>query len=535
MHLSEHDLKQLDESYVGSLPMEPLRSLSLKLLSDLKEALDRLNQNPSNSSRPPSTRAPWEKAEDDAQDEDEDEDEREEEKVAAASDPLEGEPTDEKDAQTPPRDDEESDEKQSRGREGKQPRPGRIKGAPGYGRTQQLPVDAECVHRPETCAGCAAALGEELKYRAYTARYEIDLVQPDEGGNGLVLFQTKHIHQECQCSCGHWTRAEPGRCGEETLWSVQLTEWHLAGPLLVTFICALALRMRLSRARIREFLHDWLGLKLGVATINQCIHEGGRAVEPVVEEEILSAIREAELLYADETSWKEHGQLLWLWVFTCATATFFIVGKRSRELLWRVLGESYDNWLMSDGYWAYRDYLKRLRCLAHITRKARGLEQSLDRDARRFGEHVLQVLDTVMEAVYQARGAPPEVALQKTHAGLLADLLTACMDNADSQHEKTRALARELLNDWNTFWVVLEYPQFPLTNNAAERALRHWVIARRISHGTRTAQGTHVFSLLASVIETCRQRSVSPWPYIAEVVRQRRKGLPAPPLPLPAN
>jgi hypothetical protein len=70
-------------------------------------------------------------------------------------------------------------------------------------------------------------------------------------------------------------------------------------------------------------------------------------------------------------------------------------------------------------------------------------------------------------------------------------------------------------------------------NNEAERALRHWVIARRIGMGTRTPQGTRAFALLASVIETCRKRGVSPWPYLAEVIRQRRKGLPAPPMPAP--
>ena len=174
------------------------------------------------------------------------------------------------------------------------------------------------------------------------------------------------------------------------------------------------MRQRLSRARIREFLLDWLGLELGVATINQCIHEAGRAVEPVVEQEILSAVREAEVLYADETSWKEHGQLLWLWVFTCATATFFIVGKRSREMVQRVLGESFDHWLMTDGYGVYREYTWRLRCLAHIVRKARGLEESMDRDARRFGKHVLSVLETVMDAVYRARGSPPDIPLRET-------------------------------------------------------------------------------------------------------------------------
>jgi transposase len=69
----------------------------------------------------------------------------------------------------------------------------------------------------------------------------------------------------------------------------------------------------------------------------------------------------------------------------------------------------------------------------------------------------------------------------------------------------------------------------------SERALRHWVIARRIGMGTRTAQGTRAFELLASIIETCRKRDASPWEDLAEVVRQRRRGLPAPPLPMPAG
>ena len=89
--------------------------------------------------------------------------------------------------------------------------------------------------------------------------YQIDLVRPGAEGTGLVLQQTKHTYLERQCDCGHWTRAEPGRCGEEADWTVALTEWHLAGPTLVTFIVALTQRMRLSRARVQEFLHDWLG------------------------------------------------------------------------------------------------------------------------------------------------------------------------------------------------------------------------------------------------------------------------------------
>lgn len=71
----------------------------------------------------------------------------------------------------------------------------------------------------------------------------------------------------------------------------------------------------------------------------------------------------------------------------------------------------------------------------------------------------------------------------------------------------------------------------PLTNNEAERALRHWVILRRISYGTRTENGSRVFAILASVIETCRIRKQCPWRYLESVIENRRAGFLAPHLP----
>ncbi|MBK8751801.1 MAG: hypothetical protein IPL99_09210 [Candidatus Competibacteraceae bacterium] len=63
MHLNRHSLQQIDAAYIQSLEPEALRRLSVQLLADLKEAWDRLNQGPENSSRPPSSRAPWERTE----------------------------------------------------------------------------------------------------------------------------------------------------------------------------------------------------------------------------------------------------------------------------------------------------------------------------------------------------------------------------------------------------------------------------------------------------------------------------------------
>ncbi len=59
MKLKDHDLKQIDKDYLKGLPPEKLLEVSGKLLEDLKEARDRLNQTPENSSRPSGSFAAW--------------------------------------------------------------------------------------------------------------------------------------------------------------------------------------------------------------------------------------------------------------------------------------------------------------------------------------------------------------------------------------------------------------------------------------------------------------------------------------------
>jgi transposase len=340
MQLSEHDLKQLDEETIRSLQAGTLQTLSLKLLADLKEARDRLNQSPDNSSRPPSTRAPWEGGDSEPQgDEQAQERGQDPEEEGQTNDPSSG-----------PEDQKGSEQEQGTLRKNTPGKPGKPKGAPGYGRTVELAVTAQRTHRPQVCA---QSLPPDAPVRGHNGRYEIDIAPPISGAPGIELTHTLHQYMDSQCRCGHWTRAEPGRCTAEEGWSVELTEWHLLGPALVSLICALNLRLHCSRARIREFLLEWFELKLCTATINQCLHEAGRAVEPVVSGQIEQAVREAQLVYADETGWKEHGRPLWLWVFTCATASLFVVGRRTREVVVRVLGERFAHWLMSDGYAVY--------------------------------------------------------------------------------------------------------------------------------------------------------------------------------------
>lgn len=189
---------------------------------------------------------------------------------------------------------------------------------------------------------------------------------------------------------------------------------------------------------------------------------------------------------------------------------------------------------MSDGWSAYRHVPQRLRCWAHLTRKAQGLIDSYDREAQAFGPLVQDTFDTFIGAIHAARDGS-QIDLPTTHARLLDTLHAASVRLLGHRHAKTRALAVELWNDWEALFQILENPAWPITNNEAERALRHWVIARRLMMGTRNAAGSRTFTLLASVIETCCQRGHLPWPYLAGVIAERRAGRPAASLPVPVR
>ena len=532
MRLSDHDLLQLTEEELLELPEEVLRRLSIKLLYDLKEARERLRQTSRNSSRPPSSDLPWDKTDNDkedpfpqqGQDELAGEDDQSPDTEEASKTEVDEKPQDEANAlqQTQKQEDEISDKRKA----GKQP------GALGYGREQKIAITAEEHHYPTECACCDGELQQEAA-KAYTAFETVDLEWADLKNPGIRLTNTKHTYYETVCACGHCTQQAPHRQVSHSLTpNIFLSEWRLVGPGLAALIICLTYRMRLSRALTQEFLNDWLGLEISVGTLHATLHESGAAALPV-EDELLEAVQNSGLLHADETSWRELNTLLWLWVFCGQGVVMYWVASRGSELLINVLGDAFQGWLMSDGWQVYRYYLKRLRCWAHLTRKAEGLNDSLDLTARLFGEQTLLLLNTLIKAVYAARERPPDQALPITYQSALSDYRCICEAiSASATHTKARALAREMLNDWDAIFQVLAHPHLPLTNNEAEQALRHWVILRGICHGTRTEDGTRILAILISVIETCRIRQQSPWIYFAEVIRQRRAGFPVPRLPL---
>ena len=540
MVLKDQELQQIDATFLRHLKdkdPEALANLSIKLANDLKEARERLNQTPSNSSRPSGSFALWEKngTADDTDSSDNDED-----LPGTPSNPI----TDKDSCNDPESEGGSPDESAGCGDETKPPlkkrKPGRQPGSQGFGRTQQLIVTATDHHRPACCTAC----NNDLTSRdgiAYTGFYTVDVLFGETQTPGLELTYTHHLYYCTPCPvCDLDNQAYPQRAEDTPKWAqVGLTEWRLVGPALASMIVYLAFDMRLTRRKIQRFLDDLLGLKLCVGTLQNVIVESARALEPV-EEQLVNDLLDESLIHADETSHGEAGVLLWLWVFIGRSTALFYIGYRSLEIVDNLLDShphGYQGYLMSDGYQVYRHFRKRLRCWAHLIRKARALCESYSPESRQQGQQILNFLHDLMKGIHAARDGPDggRVDISSQYDAQLAQLKVICETMQRSRHKKTRALGTEFLNDWAAIFRILERPAWPLTNNEAERALRHWVILRRISQGTRSEQGSRALALIASVMETCRLRKASPLHYIKQVIHERRQGRDVPELPSGAS
>ncbi len=68
------------------------------------------------------------------------------------------------------------------------------------------------------------------------------------------------------------------------------------------------------------------------------------------------------------------------------------------------------------------------------------------------------------------------------------------------------------------------------TNNAAERAVRHAVIMRKLQGGTQSDQGSRWIERIQSVRETCRLQHRPVLGYLTQIATAAHHRLPAPSL-----
>jgi transposase len=380
-------------------------------------------------------------------------------------------------------------------------------------------VDSVIDLLPARCSHCDCRLAggnRKLAMQGEPRRHQVTELPPIEA------HITEYRCQRAVCpDCGKVTQAD----------LPQKVQGHF-GPELTALIAYLTVVCRMPRRVVRELLEQVLGIPLSLGSIQNCWEEASQAVsEPCMELE--KELPHEPVINSDETGYRTNGEKRWLWALVAPGFVFYRIAlTRGAEVLVQLLGEVFAGILCSDRCPTYLKYHKGQGqfCWAHFKRNILGvLEIAKTTEAERFCRDALAIHARLFR-LWHRFGAGPGVRYGPiTREQLIAKSIpleklffALARRYVDSRDKDVGNLALALLQHFERFFAFLRHDGVEPTNNSAERALRCAVQWRKISFGSRSAQGEIAVARLLTVTRTCRMQNREPLDYLGSAIWSRR-------------
>jgi transposase len=378
-------------------------------------------------------------------------------------------------------------------------------GQPGHeGKTRELVarerVDDTFEHLPD-CCGCGHEFdGSEQRVGnpVVHQQFELPAIRP-------LVFEQLRLRLRCPA------------CQKTVLARLSAAAGSGFGPRIDAHIAMLAGVFRLSREQVRQTVVEVFGIPASTGAVDNAIMRMSAVLaDPWAE--LREAIRRAEVVHADETTWRLAGAQQWLWVAASALAACYRIDpSRSQQAAKELLGEDFGGFVVSDRYAGYHflDVLQQQLCWCHVIRQLVEVSQRSGVTGRR-GKQLVELARAVIAAhrAFLTDGHAPDwlsAELQPLRAQI-QELLGQC---AAGRHARTARFAAGLLDEYEALWTFCDVPDLQIdpTNNAAERAVRHAVLMRKLQGGTQSERGSRWVERIQSVRETCRlqNRPVLAW------------------------
>jgi len=276
---------------------------------------------------------------------------------------------------------------------------------------------------------------------------------------------------------------------------------------VLSLIALLREELRLPIAAIQRYLGSVHTLRLSVGGIVGALRQVAQAGQAEYDR-TLAAIRASPVIHADETGWREDGTNGYSWTFSTPTACVYTHGGRGKGMVDDTLAGAIGT-LVTDFYAAYDHYPGvQQKCWAHLWRDIQDLERQHPVDDR-LAAWVSEVATIYRDATGFSH--PDERTRMAQRRRLGERLREACHPFLNDETAPQALLCRRIEKYRHSLFTFVVDPAVPPTNNAAERSLRHLVVSRKISGGTRSAQGTHTKLTLASLFTTWRLRGIDPF------------------------
>lgn len=352
----------------------------------------------------------------------------------------------------------------------------------------RLPATQVVCHAVDECPDCGRPLvGGHVKW----SRQVIELPR-------VSVEVTDHLFVERYCGvCKKRHTPDPA-----VVLAGVVVGKKTVGVGLMSLIGYLKTVCRVPIGQIRNLVVTLWGLSISAGEIAEILHDLAELGESAYEE-LLDKVRGSPVVHADETGWREDGANGYIWSFSSPDVRYYTYRRsRGAVVAKEVLGDKFIGTLVADFYAAYNFYDgPKQRCWVHMLRALKELvEKNLDLpDVASWMESVVDLYHRAKESV---KVKHTDLERSRLKAGFELELLALCRPYIGVKTAVQRVLAERMAGFIGELFTFVADPTVPSENNAAERAVRPAVVARKISGGSRSARGSKTCSVLRTLFET---------------------------------
>ena len=293
------------------------------------------------------------------------------------------------------------------------------------------------------------------------------------------------------------------------------------GGLLGADITAMTAFMKggchMSFSTVKQFFKEVMHLDVSRGMLNKATQKVSAALKPAYQQ-LTERLPDESYLGIDETGHKDNGDKYWTWCFQRSEYSLFHIDQsRGSKVLFDLLGKEYEGIIGCDLWGAYRKFARLSDavvqyCMAHLIREIRFLAEHTTKKLSRWGQKLLGWLRKLFKTLHRSD--------ELTETGLARQMeqIKRCF-LIQMRRPPDHKLAKKLAHRFKgkaaeTYFRFLTEPSVEPTNNGTEREIRHTVIDRRITQGTRGDVGMRWCERIWTTIATCKKQDRNVFDFI---------------------
>jgi transposase len=269
------------------------------------------------------------------------------------------------------------------------------------------------------------------------------------------------------------------------------------------------------------------GLEIDVKTLYSLCKNVAEHCETILPQIQKDLFNDFCALHLDESPWPIIGgdRTSYMWAVSNRLGSYYrFEPTRSGKVALEIL-EGYKGAVLTDGFAGYNrikghsDY-RVGHCWAHARR------EFYDRwdDYPKETEQIIRLIDQLFSIETKAKTFEELRTLRKVESQKVADEIYSLLLNTKARFLPSEGITSAInycLKFWKELTLFLKDLSLDLSNNDAERALRHIVMGRKNFGGSKTIDGADVAATLYTVIETAKKVGLQPKHYLKYLITER--------------